>query len=165
MHALLHRRDVIARHHAAGDPVLELEAGAARQRLDLQHRVAELAVAAGLLLVPAAHGDRFADGFAIADRRRPRRDRNRIAVAEPLGRHAQMHLALAPDHHLVVLGVVHDAERRILLGQLGEGGAELDVVLALLGLHREREHRRIGLHLDERGCACLPADSVSPVLA
>ena len=53
--ALLDRRDVIARHHAAGDLVLELEAGAARQRLDVEHDVAELAVAAGLLLVAAAH--------------------------------------------------------------------------------------------------------------
>ena len=62
-----------------------------------------------------------------------------------------MHLALAPDHHFVVLGIVHDAERGVLLGELGEGGAELDVVLALLGLHRQRQHRRIGLHLDQRG--------------
>ena len=53
-HALLDRRDVVARHHAAGDLLLEHEAGAARQRLDVEHDVAELAVAAGLLLVAAA---------------------------------------------------------------------------------------------------------------
>ena len=53
-HAFLDRRDVVARHHAAGDLVLEREAGAARQRLDVEHDVAELAVAARLLLVPAA---------------------------------------------------------------------------------------------------------------
>ena len=108
-HALLHRRDVVARHHAAGDLLLELEAGRARQRLDLEHHVAELAVAAGLLLVPAAHGDRLADGLAIADGRRLRHDRHAEAVGEPLGGDAQMHLALAPDHHFVAFRIVHDA--------------------------------------------------------
>ena len=53
-HAGLDRGDVLARHHAAGDLVLEGEALAARQRLDLDHHVAELAVAAGLLAVPSA---------------------------------------------------------------------------------------------------------------
>ena len=154
--ALLHRRDVIARHHAAGDLVLELEAGAARQRPDLHHHVAELAVAAGLLLVPAADRDRFLDGLAIADGRRPRRHRHGKAIGEPLGRHAQVHFALAPDHHLVVLRIVHDGERGVLLGEFGEGRAELDVVLALLGLHGDGEHRRIGRHLHHRA-ARLPA--------
>src|SRR6185312_6850765 len=49
--ALLDRGNVVARHHAAGDLVLELEARTARQRLDVEHHVAELAVAAGLLFM------------------------------------------------------------------------------------------------------------------
>ena len=53
-HAFLDRGDVVARHHAAGDLLLEHEAGAARHRLDVEHDVAELAVAARLLLVAAA---------------------------------------------------------------------------------------------------------------
>ena len=44
------------RHRAADDLFVELEAGAARHRLDVEHDVAELAVAAGLLLVAAALG-------------------------------------------------------------------------------------------------------------
>ena len=51
--ALLDRRDVLPRDRAAEDVVLELEVAAARQRLDPDLAVAELAVAAGLLLVPA----------------------------------------------------------------------------------------------------------------
>ena len=44
--------------------------------------------------------------------------------------------------------------------------AELDVVLALLGGDRDRQHRRIGRRPSTTGgCACLPAVSVSPVLA
>jgi hypothetical protein len=43
----------LPRDRAAGDPLLEAEAFAARQRLHLDHHVAELAVAARLLLVAA----------------------------------------------------------------------------------------------------------------
>ena len=49
----LDRGDELARDRAAEDLVDELEVAAARQRLDLDLAVAELAVAAGLLLVPA----------------------------------------------------------------------------------------------------------------
>src|SRR6478752_5992050 len=59
---------------AADDLFVKLEAAAAWQRLDLQHDIAELAVAAGLLLVPPALGDRLADGLLISDRRRLRFD-------------------------------------------------------------------------------------------
>src|SRR5690606_29919072 len=63
--AVFHRGDILFRHHAAGDRVGKLEAGAPRQGLDLHHHVAELAVAATLLLVPAAHGYTLADGFHV----------------------------------------------------------------------------------------------------
>ena len=51
--ALLDRRDPLLRHGAAVDLLLELEAFAARQRADFDDHVAELAVAARLLLVAA----------------------------------------------------------------------------------------------------------------
>ena len=47
----LDRRDEIARHDTAHDLVDEAEARAARQRLDLDLDVGELAMAAGLALV------------------------------------------------------------------------------------------------------------------
>ena len=71
------------------------------------------------------------------------------AIGQPLGRDPQMHLALPPHHHFVGLGIVHDGERGIFLEQLGQGLAELDVVLALLGGDRDGEHRRIGGDLGE----------------
>ena len=58
---LLHRADIVSWHRAADHLFVELEAAAAWHRLDLQHHVAELAMAAGLLFVPAALGDRFPD--------------------------------------------------------------------------------------------------------
>ena len=66
----LHRRDVLARHGAAHDLVLELEALAARERPDLQLHVAELAMATGLLLVPAVRLGALADGLAIGRARK-----------------------------------------------------------------------------------------------
>ena len=68
----------------------------------------------------------------------PHRDRHGVTVAEPFGGDAQVHLALAPHHHFVDVGIVHDRERRIFLGELGEGRAELDVVLAFLRRDRDR---------------------------
>ena len=55
---LLDRRHELARDRAAEDVVDELEVAAARQRLELHLAVAELAVAAGLLLVAAVRLDR-----------------------------------------------------------------------------------------------------------
>ena len=64
------------------------------------------------------------------------------AVGQPLGRDPQVHLALPPEHDLVRLRVVHHRDRGIFLEQLVQRLAELDVVLALLGGDRDREHRR-----------------------
>ena len=104
-HAFLDRADVVARYRAADHLLRELEAGAARHRLDIEHDVAELAVAAGLFLVPAALGDPLADGLLIADRRRLRFDVDTEAVLQPLQRHAQVHLALPPQHDVVGLAL------------------------------------------------------------
>ena len=74
--ALLDRRPVVVRDGAAEDLVGELEVLAARQRLDLDLAVGELAAAAGLLLVPAVAVGGLEDGLAVGhlgrmeDRRR-----------------------------------------------------------------------------------------------
>src|SRR4029079_2835810 len=67
--AFLDRRDELARNGATEDVVLELEVAAARQRLDADLAIAELAVAAGLLLVPAVGLGRRGDRFPIGDAR------------------------------------------------------------------------------------------------
>src|SRR6185295_14188747 len=90
-YALLDRADIVARYRTADDLFVKFKPHAARHRLDLQHNVAELAVAAGLLLVPAALGDRFADRLQIADRGRLRLDVDAEAILEALERDAQMH--------------------------------------------------------------------------
>ena len=75
--ALLDRRNVISRHHTAGDLILELETRAARQRLDVEHHVAELAMTAGLLLVSAALRHRLADAVHAL-----RKHEHELAVVE-----------------------------------------------------------------------------------
>src|SRR5205085_12657017 len=55
-----------------------------------------------------------------------------------------------PEYYLWRLRVVHDADRVVFLQQLVERLTELDVVLALLGGHRHRQHRRIGRSLGQR---------------
>ena len=153
--AFLDGGNIIARHDAAGDLLLEGKARAARQRLDVEHDVAVLAVAARLLLVAAALDDAFADGLAVADARLAPLDGDAEAVAQPLGGDAQVHFALAPQHHFVGFRIVLDGDRRIFLGELVQGLAELDVVLALLRRDGNGEHRRIGLDLGERGMGLL----------
>src|SRR5947209_5243569 len=93
-HALFHRADIIPRNGAADHCLAELKAAAAWQWLDLQNDVAELAMAAGLLLVAAALGDGLADRLLISNRRRLRFDLDAEAVAQSLQRDSQMHLAL-----------------------------------------------------------------------
>ena len=164
-HALFHRADIVARHRAADHLFVKLETGAARHRLDFQHDVAELAVAAGLLLVAAALGDRLADGLLVTDRGRMRFDVDAEAVAQPLQRDAQMHLALPPQHDVVGPRIVDHGQRRIFLVQPHQRLAELDVVLAIGGRQRHRQHRRrrLDLHQCRRRASCR-STSVSPVL-
>jgi len=69
-HAFLDRGDELAGDGAALDLVDELEAAAARQRFDAQEHLAELAGAAGLLLVAMMALGLAADGFAVGDLRR-----------------------------------------------------------------------------------------------
>src|SRR5262249_60379551 len=110
----------------------------------------ELAVPARLLLVAAALHDLPADGFRVADARRAPLDRDPVAVREPFGRNAQVHLALPPGDDLVGLRIVVHSERRVFLDQLVEREAELHVVLAILGGNRDREDRSVWLHLADR---------------
>ena len=69
LQALLDGRDELPRDRAAEDVVDELEVAAARQRIELDLAVAELAVAAGLLLVAAVRLGRRGDRLAIRDAR------------------------------------------------------------------------------------------------
>ena len=144
-HAFFHRRDVIARHHTTGDLFLEFETRAARQRLDVEHHIAELTVTAGLLLVTSTLLRAFANGLAITDRGRPGHNSNAKAIGQAFARDAQMHLPLAPYHHFMGFRIVEHRERWIFFHQLVQRLPKLDVVLAILGGGGNRKHRRMRL--------------------
>ena len=61
-----------------------------------------------------------------------------VFALQALGRDLEVDLALAPDQHLVGVGVVLDRDRGVLLDQLGDAARQLDLVLAVERLHRER---------------------------
>ena len=92
---LLDRRHELARNRPAEDVVDELEVGAAAQRLDADLAVAELPVAAGLLLVaPVRLGGRL-DRLAIRDARRLQVHVDAEAALQLRDRHLDVQLSLA----------------------------------------------------------------------
>ena len=84
------------------------------QRLDAQRHLAELAGAAGLLLVPVEALGRRGDRLAIGNARRPRLDLELELARHALEHRAQVQLAQAAQHRLVAVRIVLDDERRIL---------------------------------------------------
>ena len=132
--------------HAFG----EEEASAALAWADFDDDVAELAVAARLLLVPAVHGDHLADRLAIGDGGLAGFDLHAEAVVEPFDRHSEMHLALAIELHFARFLVLDVAERGILLGELGERGGDAHLVLAVLDMDCDGLGGRRRRNLDGR---------------
>ena len=113
--ALLDRGDEAPRDRAADDGVLELVALAARQRLDLDPAVAELAAAAGLLLVPALGLRLLADGLAVRHLRRVQVDLDAEPALHLVQDDLDVHLAGARDDHLVGLRVEAQLHGRVFL--------------------------------------------------
>ena len=95
--ALLDGRDELPRDRAAEDVVDELEVAAARQRLEPDLAVAELAVAAGLLLVAAVRLGRRGDRLAVGNARQLEVDLDAEAALQLRDRHLDVRLALAGE--------------------------------------------------------------------
>ena len=98
--------------------------------------LAELAAAAGLLLVPMVGLGLAGDRLEVGDLRHVRVHLQLVAVLEPLLDHVQVQVAHAGDHQLVRLGVAADREGRVFVGDLGQSGRDLGLVVARLGLRR-----------------------------
>ncbi len=114
---------------------------AARQRFDAQEHLAELARAAGLLLVAMVAFGLAADGLAIGDARRTRLHLDAVLVLQPFEVDAQVQVGQAANHGFVGLGLVLDDEAGILLGQLVQCGGEFLLLALAGGFHRQAEHR------------------------
>src|SRR6185437_12291920 len=103
--ALFDRGDEVARDGAAEDLVDELEASAAFERLHADLAVAELAVAAGLLLVPSLHVGPAQDGLPVGHARSAQLDLDVVALLEPGDGDLDVLLAGAAQQELAGGGV------------------------------------------------------------
>ena len=126
--------DEVAGNGSAEDVILEHEATAAGHGLHADFAVAELAVAAGLLLVPALGFSFAADGFAVGNLGRLERDFSVVALFEAADDGLDVRLARAGDEEFVGLRVAEEADEQILFHELVDGGRELVLVGAGLGL-------------------------------
>ena len=102
---------------AAEDVVLELEVAAARQRLHADLAVAELAVAAGLLLVPAVRLGGRRDRLAVGNPRRLEVDLDAEPPLQLRDGDLDVQLALAGEQQFVRLRIARVADGRILFLQ------------------------------------------------
>ena len=132
--ALFDGRDEIARDCAAENFVGEFESGSARLRLHANFAVAELAVAAGLLFVAAVGLGLGANGFEVGNLGRLKRDLSVIALFEAADDGLDVRLACAGDEELVGLRIAVEANEQVFFHELVDGGRELVLVGAALGL-------------------------------
>src|SRR5206468_9190186 len=119
---LLHRGAEVLGDGAAEDLVLPDEALAARRGRDLDDADPVLAVAAGLLDVPALGARRAMDGLAVGHARHRRRRLDAVLTLQLLERHVEVDVAEAGDDQLLGLLDALDVKRRVLLAQAGEPG-------------------------------------------
>src|SRR5580704_5757534 len=117
-HALLYRRDKVARDDTADDVVDEFETLAARHRLDLEPAIAVLPTAAGLALVLALRLGASLDRFLVRNLWRLQLDVDVELAAQLLNRDFDMHLARSRQDDVVGLRIAMHLEREILFNQL-----------------------------------------------
>ena len=113
----------------------------APERLDPQHGDAELAVAAGLLLVATLGLGGGGDGLPVGDLHLLGLDRGPELALQSLDRDRGVGLAHRPQHRLVGLGVALDPDRGVLVLEAVERVGELVLVALALGPDGDGKHR------------------------
>jgi hypothetical protein len=127
------------------------EAGAPFHGFDAQEHLAELAGAAGLLLVAVMAFGRQGDGFLVGDRGRMGIHVQAELLAHLFQHAAQMGFAQAANDRLMGVGVMIHMQGRVFRHQTVQDVRELVRIGLLLRTHRQAEHR-VGefqrLHVD-----------------
>ena len=123
------------------DLPVELEARAARQRLEIGDDVTPLPLAAGLADVPALGLDRLGDGLAIGDLWTPDVGSHFELPPHPVDDDLEVQLTHARDQRLRRLGIGVNAESRILLREARERERHLLFVGLRFGLDRDLDDR------------------------
>ena len=117
-----------AEHFLGEDHLLALLVG-----LEADPDIAELAAAAGLLLMTALLLHGLADLFTVGNARGVELGVHAEAGLELAHEHVDLNVARAGDDHLMGLGVVDDGKGRVLFIEAVEAGAELFLLTAGLG--------------------------------
>src|SRR5262245_35029534 len=177
-HSLLDRRNVLVRDHATLDLVDELESLTARQRLEPQMHLAELAAATRLLLVAVLALRLGLDRLAIRHLRAAQHDLDAEALPHAIDGYFELEGAHAAHQTLLGARLVVAAEGGVFLVETIERLHHLLLVALVLGADallgdRVREPRRIELHgsrlVGERVPVCVSlsftAATMSPALA
>jgi hypothetical protein len=159
---LFHRRNEVLGDGAAENLVGELEFGAARQRLHLDPAIAELPVAAGLLLVPALHVGLPANGLAIRNFRRFQRDIHAVALLHPADDDFHVLLAGAGEQEFARLRIAVEAQRLVFFQNRAPPAHAVLVVARFWLRWRKRWTAPAISPADRRSVTPFPA-SVSPV--
>ena len=144
-HPFFNRWNPLLRHHTALDLIDESEARSAGHRLDLDHHVAELPMAARLPLVAAALARSLSDGFLIGHARRVHIELEAIFARQLFRGDLQMDFALSQKRDFAQCRVLFEQQRRIFLLQSVDRGGQLHLVLAIRRFDRQlvngRQHR------------------------
>ena len=144
--SLFDRGNEVPRNGAAEDFVFEFELSAARQRLHANPAIAELAVAAGLLLVAALHVGLAANGFAIRNLGRVQLDVHAVALLQAADDDLDVLLPAAGEQKLLGLRIAIEAQRLIFFQDLVDRVAHAIFVVARLGGNRVGDGRLRQLH-------------------
>ena len=135
--SLFHRGNEIARNGAAENFIGEFELAAAREGLQANPAIAELAVAAGLFLVPALDFGPATNGFAIRNLRRVQLHVDAVALLQTADDDFDVLLAAAREQKFLGLRIAIEAQRLIFFEDALDGVAEAIFILAALGGNRE----------------------------
>ena len=125
--------------------------------------VAELAAAAGLLLVPGPRPRLLADRLQVRHARLVQLDLDAEAALEPLDGHLDVHLRQPGEELLARLLVAAELQRRVLLGQPPQRPVGLVLVALRLGVTGEAHHRRPGTWIAGASTSRSASSSRSPV--
>ena len=116
------------------------------QRFHLDFAVAVLAVAAGLLLVPALHVGLAANGLAVRHLGRFQHHFRVVALLHLRDHHFNVLLARARDQEFLGLRIAEEAQHGIFFHQLVDAGAQLVFIGAALGFDGKGDRRLRQLH-------------------
>jgi hypothetical protein len=138
------------------------EALAALAGADFDQDVGELAVTAGLFFEAPALGGLAANAFSISGAGAAGIDLDAVFARQAIERHAQMDFALTGKAEFARGRIWPERKRWVFVDELGHGGGEFDIVLAILGLNRHGIDRLVrGMEQSCFGGGAVDGDDVA----